>query len=364
MTRNLFFLLVSFCLLVAGCSDSKMNQQQDDEARNYPVMRVAEKDTLLNIPYVADIQAHRNVELRNRTEGILERIYITEGQQVSEGQLLFKISDSELKIEWKKAEAAYNSAVADARVAEVEVERVEKLVGKNVVSETELDLAKARYNALVARADMAFAEKIAVEERISYTRIVAPFSGIVDRIPLKEGSLLPAGSFLTSISDIGTVYAYFNVSENEYFREMRQRALTEQNESISLVLSDGSVYPFQGKLAAAESEIDANTGNIAFKAIFSNPQKILRHGASGKVMITRSVPKAILVPQKAVFEIQDKNYVFMIDEQNVARMKSIGVTQRIADCYVVTDGLKSGDKVIVEGIQSLKDGQKVQENML
>ena len=363
MTSNL--LAVSFILFVLATSCSgTLEKNKEDEVKAYPVYKIAEKDTLLSVPYVADIHAHRNIELRTRAGGILERIFIKEGQHVTKGQPLFKISDSELQIELKKAEAAYNSARADARVAEVEVDRVKKLVGKEVVSHTELDLANAKYKALLAKADMALAEQIAVEERISYTRIAAPFTGIVDRIPLKEGSLLTAGSFLTSISDVGTVYAYFNVSENEYLQVAREGSLTPGRGAISLVLPDGSVYPATGELAAAESEIDANTGNIAYKAIFNNPEKILRHGASGKILITRTIPNAILVPQKAVFEIQDKNYVFMVDGDGIARMKSIDIMQRIADCYVVDNGLKTGDKVIVEGIQSLKDGQKVKENLL
>ncbi len=364
MMRKSIFSILPLLVLLAACNSKSANKKSADDERIYPAVKVAEKDTLLNVPYVADIQAQKNVELRSRTEGVLEKIFIKEGQYVSEGQLLFKISDSDLQIEKSRAEAAYNSALADAKVAEVEVDRVQILVEKKVITQTELELAKAKHKALLAKADIASAEKNAIERKISYTRVLAPFTGVVDRIPLKEGSLLPPGSLLTTLSDVRNVYAYFNISENEYFQIVQNGSDSPENKAIRLVLPDGSVYPYTGILAAAESEIDGNTGNIAFKAIFTNPQHVLRHGASGKILIERAVPRAILVPQKAVFEIQDKNYVFMLDGDNVAKMKSIGVNQRIADYYIVNDGLNSGDKVIVEGIQSIRDGQKVQIKML
>lgn len=351
-------------LALTACNNDPKQHATAAEQKVYPALKVSKKDTLLNIAYVADIQAQKNVELRNRTEGILEKIFIKEGQYVSEGQLLFKISDSDLVIERSRVEAAYNSALADARVAEVEVARVQVLVEKKVITQTELDLAKARHHALLAKADVALAERNAVDKKISYTRITAPFSGVVDRIPLKEGSLLTSGSLLTTLSDTKYVYAYFNISEDEYFRIVRNGSSGPENTAIRLILPDGSAYPYPGTLTAAESEIDASTGNLAYKAVFANPEHLLRHGASGKILMERSVPKAILIPQKAVFEIQDKNYVFLLEENNIARMRSIDVNQRIAEYYIVNDGLNSGDRVIIEGIQLLKDGQPVDIKML
>lgn len=344
--------------LLPSCKNEKSNAKESDD-RSFPVYAIQQRDTVLDIPYVVDIQANKNVEVHSRTEGLLEKIYIKEGQHVSQGQVLFKINDSELQIELSKARATYNSAQADARVAQVEVERVQTLVDKKVITKTELDLAKAKYNAALAKADVALAEKSAVQKRISYTQIRSPFTGIVDRIPLKEGSLVAPNSLLTTLSDIHSVYAYFNISENEYLQLAEDTAAAYQLNEIKLVLPNGTSYPYSGKLSNAESEVDMNTGNIAYKVQFNNPQGILRHGSSGKIFITRSIPKAIMVPQKAVFEIQDKNYVFVLDKDNVAKQKGIKVAQRLADNYVVLSGLATGDRIVLEGIQSIRDGQKI-----
>lgn len=344
--------------VLAACNTPK-EKTEENEVKTLPVYIVATRDTVVDIPYVADIQANRNVEVHSRTEGLLERIYIKEGQHVHKGQLLFKINDSELQIELSKASAAYNSAKADAKVAQVEAERVQTLVDKNVITKTELDLARAKHNAAIAKAEVALSEKNAVSRRISYTSIHSPFTGVVDRIPLKEGSLVAPNSLLTTLSDIHSIYAYFNISENEYLQLAGNESHDYNLNSIKLVLPNGDSYPFPGKLSSAESEIDENTGNIAYKVQFDNPKGILRHGASGKILITRSFPKAIMIPQKAVFEIQDKNYVFLVNNEGVVKMTGVEVSQRIADNYLVLSGLKESDRIVLEGIQSIRDGQKI-----
>ncbi|WP_129021873.1 efflux RND transporter periplasmic adaptor subunit [Edaphocola flava] len=357
MIRNYWMYILAAAVLATGCGNDR-SAKNEDKGTVYPVFHPRQKDTVLNIPYVADIQAYKNVEVHARIEGMLDKIYIKEGQAVRKGQLLFKINDSELQIERTKAEAAYKSAMADACVAQVEVERVQILVDKKIITKTELDLAKAKYRALMAKADVALADKSAVERRISYTQITSPFDGIVDRIPLKEGSLLASNSLLTTISDIHAVFAYFNISENEFFK-IRSHGDTQQVLSISLILPDGSTYPHHGKLESAESEIDASTGNIAYKAKFENPEKILRHGGSGRLLITRPMKQAMLMPQKAVFEIQDKNYVFVVDDKGTVRQRSIAVAQRVADYYLIKGGLDTKDKVVLEGIQSLREGHVI-----
>ncbi len=357
--RITFFFYSALILFTAGCKSMSQEKANKDQDKTYPTITINKRDTTLSIPYVADIQAGKNVEIHSRIDGILNKIYIKEGQQVRKGQLMFKINDSELKIELNKTNAAYKSALADARVSQVEVERVQTLVDKGIIAKTELDLVTAKYKALLAKADVALADKNAVHQRIQYTSVTAPFDGIVDRIPLKEGSLVTTSSFLTTLSDISTVYAYFNISENEFFQIQNSANNNNDIVAINLVLPDGSQYPQEGELQSAESEIDENTGNIAYKAKFTNPAGRLRHGASGKLLITRPLQDVILLPQKTVFEIQDKNYVFVVDKDNIVRMKSIQISQRLADYYVVTDGLQPKDKIIYEGIQTVKEGDKI-----
>lgn len=344
--------------MLSACGD-KNEQSNDDSNTTYPITVLTQKDTLLDIQYVADLQATKNIEVRSRLDGLLSKIHIQEGQVVRRGQTLFTISNPELNIDLNKAIAKYRSVKADAEVAKVEVERVQLLVDNEVVAETELQLAKAKYNALLASVEVAQAEMDAVKKRISYSTIVAPFDGMVDRIPLKEGSLITQESLLTTISDISTMKAYFNISENEYYQLMKTGQLADDILEIKLVLPDGSLYAHHGTLAPAESEIDASTGNIAFKVLFSNPQSMLRHGTSGKILISRALDNALLVPQKAVFEIQDKNFVYILNNDSIVKMKSIQVSERLADLYLLKGGLQTGDRIVVEGIQTLKDGQKI-----
>lgn len=358
MTKNIFAIIAISSIFLASCQANTQENSTPPGSKEYPVLTVSERDTTLSIPYVANIQAGKNVEIHSRIDGLLNKIHIKEGQHVRKGQLLFKINDSELRIELNKAVAAYKSAVADAKVAQVEVERVQMLVDKQVITKTELDLVTAKYRALMAKADVALADKNAVQQRISYTNVTAPFDGIVDRIPLKEGSLVTSSSLLTTISDIGSVFAYFYISENEFFQTQNNKADTQNIKSINLVLPDGSTHPHEGQLEFAESEID-ESGNIAYKARFANPGNTLRHGASGKLLITRPLHGVILIPQKTVFEIQDKNYVFVVGKDNVARMKPVQISQRLADYYVVTGGLSAQDQVVFEGIQTIREGDKI-----
>ncbi len=358
MIKNAIFYVLAIAVIASSCQGNSQENPNTGK-KEYPILTIHPQDTTLSIPYVANIQAGRNIEVRPRMDGLLDKIYIREGQYVRKGQLLFKINDHELKIALNKAIAAYKSAVADAKVAQLEVDRVQTLVSKEVITKPELELATAKYKALLAKADIAQADKNAVQQRISYTHITAPFDGIVDRIPLKEGSLITTSSLLTTISDISTVYAYFNISENEYFQTQHNGNHALPATAISLLLPDGTRYPYKGELEAAESEIDENTGNIAYKARFANPEKTLRHGASGKLLIIRPLQNVILLPQKTVFEIQDKNYVFILDKDNIARMKSIQVNQRLANYYVVTGGLHENDRIVYEGIQTIREGEKI-----
>lgn len=342
-----------------SCSSSTAKDASPGKDKSFPVVTVVEKDTTLELEYIANIEARKNIEIHARVGGVLEQIFVDEGQMVQKGQLLFSINDDELKIALSKAGAALNSAIADARIAQVEKERIKKLVEKKIISPTELDLADARLNSQKAKIEEARSEKSAVEKRLSYTRIYSPFSGVIDRLPLKSGSLLTEGSLLTTISDISSVYAYFNISENEYLKLMRNGQQDSLGTEVRLVLADGSRYPFEGQIEASESEIDERTGSIAFRADFPNPRGILKHGASATLSITKPVGRVLMVPQKSVLEIQDRNYVYILDANNVVKMQNFKPAQRINGYYIVREGLQANDRIVYEGIQSIRDGQKI-----
>jgi len=351
-------------LFITGCTANAGNDNKNTPAE-LPVVKLTQIDTVLYRDYVTDIQAVKNVEIRARVQGFLENIFADEGQTVKKGQLLFQINDQEYVTELAKAKANLSSAIAEAKGAELELGRTKILVDKNVITKSELDLAEAKLKAAQAKIDEAKASQTNAETKLSYTKVLSPFDGVIDRIPLKTGSLIDQGALLTTISDIHEVYAYFNVSENEYLQY--EKAIKKdqhlQNNVIQLILSDGTKYGYDGKIETLDGQFDNNTGSIAFRARFSNPEKLLKHGASGKVRLTTEEDNVILIPQKSVFEIQDKNYVFLVDKNNTARMHSFVPKTRIDQCYIVQSGLKTGDLIVYEGVQNLRDGAHIKPRL-
>lgn len=325
-----------------------------------PVVKVVQKDTILQTDYVADIQAVKNVEVRARVQGFLEKIFVDEGQEVKKGQPMFQINDLEYKTELAKAKASVSSAMAEAKAAELELGRTKILVEKNVIAKTEYELAISKVNAAKAKIDEALSVQTSAETKLSYTFIKAPFDGIIDRIPLKMGSLIDPGALLTTISDVHNVFAYFNISENEYlqYRKSVAKGLKEDR-PINLLLADGSQYGYPGKIETSDGEFNENTGAIAFRARFPNPNKLLKHGASGKARLTTAVNNAIIIPQKATFEIQDKTFVFIVDKDNIIQMRAFKPGRRVAQYYIVESGLKPGETIVYEGVQNIRQGSKI-----
>ena len=362
-TRSIYkwLLVITIPVYITGCTaNSQDNQEQTQTIAQLPVVTLTARDTVLETPYVADIQAVRNVEIRARVKGFLEKIYVDEGKSVTKGQLLFKISDEEYRVMLSKAKAALSNAIAAARGTEVEAERIKLLVDKKVISKSELEVALAKLSADKATIEEAKSSVQSAENHLAYTNIRAPFDGIVDRMPLKAGSLIDEGTLLTDVSDISEMYAYFSFPENEYLRYQRAERNKVSDPNVKLVLSDGSAYQHGGKIETIEGQIEQSTGSIDFRAKFPNPNKLLRHGATGKLFISSTVDSVILVPQQSVFDVQDKSYVYVVDKNNMLHMQSIAPVTRLAHYYVVKDGLKHGDKIVYEGTQSARDGMVIQ----
>ncbi|QNF33783.1 efflux RND transporter periplasmic adaptor subunit [Adhaeribacter swui] len=354
---NLLYLFV-FGLLISGCTAQGEVEKKNPEIPTLPVTQVITKDTVLHHDYVADIQAQRHVEIRARVKGFLDNIYVDEGQQVKKGQPLFRISSEEYEAELARTKANLNSAIAAAKGAQLEVDRVKTLVEKRVVTKSELEVAQAKLNAAKAGIEEAKSAQANAATKLSYTFIKAPFTGIIDRIPLKVGSLVDEGALLTTLSDLGSVYVYFNVSEKEYLHHIKaqQQGTSTSSEVVDLVLADGTRYAQKGKIETVEGVIEANTGAIAFRAKFPNPKQLLKHGSTGRVRLTNEVEEALLIPQKAAFEIQDQNFVYVVDQNNTLKIKNFKPRARLSHFYIVDSGLQPGDKVVYEGVQELRDG--------
>ena len=374
MKKNIllgWLLLLLAGLSQTGCS-SYGGQNSKQDTLQLPVITLAGKDTVLQTAYVADIQAIKNVEIRARVKGFLEGIYIGEGRLVKKGQLLFKINDDEYKTALSKAHAALQNAEAAARATQLEVERVQLLVDRHVVVPSELEVAKARLAADKANIEEARSSVTSAENHLSYTAVRAPFDGLIDRIPLKPGSLIDEGTLLTSLSDISAMYAYFSFPENEYLQYQRTRHLTGQghdstgqpshgipNDKVKLVLADGSSYPYTGIIETVEGEIEQTTGSIDFRARFPNPQLLLRHGATARLYISTRADSVLLVPQRSVFDIQDKSYVYLVDKDNKLHMQSFEPLTRFSHYYIVKQGLHPSDRILYEGAQNVREGMVI-----
>lgn len=346
---------------ISGCSVEGKSPQTAATPDVLPVVTLKTTEQELFHDYVADVQAVRNVEVRAQVAGFLEHIYVDEGRPVKKGQPLFRLNASAYQNKLNQAQAALTGAQAQAAAARVERDRVKLLVDKNVITKTELALATSKVQDAEARVAEARASEAAARLHLNYTLIRAPFDGIIDRIPLKMGSLVEEGTLLTTVSDLHQVYAYFKVGESEYLEYVKSRQLHPErhSDSVRLTLANGTLYPQAGRIETTESEFDPNTGSLAFRARFENPKRMLKHGASGRIRLTNTLPAALLLPQKAVFEIQDKNYVYVVDKANTVHMRNITPQTRTGDFYVVKAGLQPGEQVVYEGAASLKNGQRI-----
>lgn len=348
-------LFIGLCLITVSCDSEKIPEQKID---THKVASPLIKDVSYSNDYVAEIQSVNYVEVRSRVRGYLERSYVDEGQTVKQGQLLFALNAAEFEKELQKANAAYKSAIADLKAVEVDLGNVQRLVEKNIIAKTELDVAKAKIAALEADIEEALAHKEQAVLQREFTKIKAPYNGVINRIPKKVGSLIEEGDMLTSISDNHEVFAYFNLSESDYLNTI---AIGENNhKTVNLKLANNAHYAHQGKIEMIESEFDKATGNIAFRARFPNPDGILKHGANGKVIINKQLKNALQISQKSTFEIQDKLYIFVVKPDGVLEQRNIIPKMRFPDFYAVESGLSKDEKIVFEGVENMKNGNKIQ----
>ena len=336
-------LLGGFIIAVnlTGCQSKK---EEKVEMSEYLVTSPIVKDTLFIKEYVAQIQSLENVEIRSQEKGYLEALHCDEGRQVKSGQLLFSIMP-------KLYQAEYLKAKAEARLVGLELQNVKKLADKNIVSQTELAMAQAKLDG--ANADLAMAAT-----HLSFTKITAPFNGTIDRIMFKKGSLIEDGTVLTKISNNKNVYAYFNMTEVEYL-DYKSRSPNDIKNTVALILSNGVEHKYKGVIETIESEFDNETGNIAIRAKFPNPELLLKHGETGKIKMTVPIHDALIIPQKATYELLDKIYVYVVDAKNVVKARNIKIKQKLSNLYIIDSGLNKNDKILLEGLQTIKEDDMI-----
>lgn len=351
--------MVSLCLLMGlfhSCKQSDNQQVMNDETVPVAILQ----PTTIQFPrsYVADIQAIQFVEVKPKVEGFIQKVLVDEGEKVKKGQPLFQLSSEEYSQTVKEAQANYKQAEAQYDMAAYEVERIDRLVSKQILSKIRLDQAIKEKEVAQMKVEQARAQLQRSQMDYSYTTITSPFDGYIDRIPYKVGSLVNTQSLLTTVSDISEIFAYYRVNESEYL-EFKRRQISGENiegaNDVELILSDGSIYSHKGRLETVEGDFERGTGSIAFRVRFPNPDGLLKHGVTGKVRMMTTMNNICLVPQKSTFEIQDFTYIYTVDNEGVVKVRSFEPLERYNNYYVTQD-LPVNTAIVYEGVQMMKDG--------
>lgn len=327
------------------CETSCETHHKEHEKTKLLVTSPLRMDTMTTKEYVCQIKAIRHIELRALEKGYLQDYFIDEGKFVTQGTLMFQILPLLYQADQQKAQA-------ELSFAEIEYLNTKALADSNVVSKNELLMAKAKY-------DKAKAELSLAQAHLNFTQIRAPFDGIMNRLEVRRGSLLNEGDLLSSISDISQMWVYFNVPEAEYLDYKIHLQKNNQPMKVALKMANNDMFNHIGVVETIEADFNNETGNIAFRATFANPEKLLRHGETGNVVVTVPHKNALLIPQKATFEILNARYVYVVDKDNVIKSREITISAEMPNLYVVTGGLQETDKILLEGLRLVSENDKI-----
>ena len=353
----------SFLLFLFACSQPPAPPPAP-EAPSAEVITVATASATTEHDYTASLQGKVDVEIRPQVQGFLEKILVDEGQYVNAGQTLFKINAQSYNAQLGSASASYQAAQAAIVNAQLEIDKLTPLVQNNVISGYQLKAAEAAHKIAVANAAQAGAMVTSAKINAGYTLVKAPVSGYIGRLPKKQGSLVsPADPEpLTQLSDVHEVYAYFSLGETEFISFKSQYQGNTLNDklkklpAVSLVLADNTLYPQQGKIDMVDGRFDKNTGAITLRAVFPNAQNLLRSGNTGKIRLQQLHNGALLVPQSATVEVQDKVYVFAVGDSNKVSRQALSIVGKSGTDYIVKEGVKAGDRIVFTGLDHLTEG--------
>ena len=351
-------LLALICFQLSGCESQAASHEQHQseshsEAEHHDHLIIVtspiRKDVISTQRYVCQIHSCKHIEVRALEGGYLKGLHVNEGQAVKKGDLMFKIVPV-------LYQARLDSEKAEALRLEIELKNARDLLKKNYVAAPEIALKEAELAKAKAKVALAQAE-------LDFTEIKAPFDGIVDRQHSQLGSLIDDGDVLTTFSDNSLMWVYFNVPEAlylEYKAEMDQPNSEVHKLEIELKLANGKIFPQPGKIGAIEADFNNTTGNISFRADFLNPSSLLRNGQTGTILIHRKLKNVVVIPQRATFEILDKRYAFVVDKDNVVHQRDVTIGSVQEDIFVIEKGLDKGNKIVLEGLRQVRDGDKIE----
>ena len=326
----------------------------------YPVVTVGTSSADMQTVYPATIKGVQDVEIRPKASGFLTQINVKEGQTVGAGQLLFVIDNETYQAQVRQAQAAVNTATAQLNTLKLTYENSKQLHENNVIGDFELKSAQNNFESAKAQLAQAQAALASAKEALSFCYVKSPAAGVVGTLPFKRGALVSASNALTTVSNISSMEVYFSMTEKDVLAMQRGGNDLSSMPAVKLQLSDGTIYDQEGKVTKMSGVIDAATGTVQLIAVFPNPQKLLKSGASGNIVIPRVNSNAIIIPQACVSEVQNKKFVYTLGKDNKVVYTEIKVdAQNDGNNYIVTDGLKPGDKYVTNGITKLNDGMEI-----
>lgn len=340
MNKQKLLLAVSIVLMATSCKSVK----EKNVTAVYTVTTPQITDISVAKDYVGNIQSEKNIELRAQKEGILQNIYVDEGQVVHAGQPLFRIITVGDHEELDKSKA-------ETEQARIELQNTSTLASNHIISKNARKMANAKLNAAMAGYQLA-----RLHQQLSIVR--APFTGIIGRIPNKIGSMIQEGDLLSSLSDNNNMYVYFNVSEPEYL-DFQQHSAERRKLPLTLILVNGTIFGVNGQFQNVEGEFDNNTGNIAFRAKFYNTDHILRNGETGTVRMNIPVRNAMVIPQQATYEVQNQKYVFVVDARGYVHARPIQVKYEKQNIFIISKGLSQSDRILIDGVDKVNDGERI-----
>lgn len=368
MKKNLLHLALAIAAVSCG-GPTPQQGTKSSKPTQYPTMVLGASSAEIHTDFAAELQSAQVVEIRPRVSGYIDKIAVQEGAHVRRGQVLFQINQDDLQEQVNTANAQVDAAKAQVDKAVLEVEKLTPLVEKGIISPFELENAKSNLAAAKAQLNASKSQARNAQISVGYASITSPVDGVVGRIVVRSGTLVSPSTpdALTAVSSDGPISAYFSLDENSVLAMthhtkssgMNLRQLVEKLPEATLVLSNGDIYAEKGKVELASGILDINTGSMQLKAIFPNPEGILRTGASAKVRINAPFEDVVLVPQSATFELQDKKMVYLVDSSGKVTSQALNVYGTTGTDYVIQSGVIKGDRIVTEGLDFIHEGDVI-----
>ena len=360
MKKVLMFAAAS--MLLASCGGGGGRPSFGDN--EFPVVTVGTSSTTMQSTYPATIKGVQDVEIHPKVQGFITQINVKEGQTVSAGEVIFVLDNVTYQAQVRQAQAQVNTSTAALNTAKLTYDNSQKLFESGVIGDYELKSSKNSYESAVANLAAAQASLASAKEMLSFCYVKSPAAGVVGSLPLKVGTLVSASNTLTTVSNISSMEVYFSMTEKDVLAMGKNAGglagAIEAMPAVKLRLADGTEYGQEGRVTKMSGVIDATTGSVQIIAVFPNAEKVLKSGGSGTIVIPRSNNDAIIIPQSCVSELQDKKFVYILDKDNKVKYTEIKVDpQNDGNTFIVTEGLKKGDKFVTNGITKLHDGMEI-----